>query len=126
MTGRKNADGRRKLGLQGEEFAAEHLASSGYRIVGRNWRCPRGELDLIAEDEEVIVFVEVRSRRNTGTFGSPEESVDARKQKKVRDIAQYYLYLGRSLERKIRFDVITVTFTPEGKFVKMNHVKHAF
>lgn len=126
MTGQRSADGRRKLGLRGEEYAAEHLVSLGCRIVGRNWRCPRGELDLIAEDEEAIVFVEVRSRRNTGTFGSPEESVDARKQKKVRDTAQYYLYLGKALERKVRFDVITVTFTPEGKFLAMNHVKHAF
>lgn len=126
MTGRKSTDGRRRLGLQGEEFAAEHLISLGYRIVGRNWRCPRGELDLIAEDEEAIVFVEVRSRRDTGTFGSPEESVDARKQKKVRDIAQYYLYLGRALERRVRFDVITVLFTSEGEFTKLNHVKHAF
>ncbi|MDF2719938.1 MAG: YraN family protein, partial [Paenibacillus sp.] len=54
------------------------------------------------------------------------ESVDARKQRKVRETAQYYLYRCRAMERKVRFDVITVLFTMEGAFTKLNHVKHAF
>jgi putative endonuclease len=102
------------------------LISLGYQIIERNWRCPSGELDLIADEDGVTVFVEVRSRRDTGTFGSPEESVDARKQKKVRETAQYYLYRYRAMERKVRFDVITVLFTTESEFAKLNHLKHAF
>lgn len=126
MIAEKGGDGRKRLGRQGEELAAAHLISEGCRIVARNWRCPSGELDLIAEDDGVTVFVEVRSRRDTGTFGSPEESVDARKQKKVRETAHYYLYRNRSLESKARFDVVTVIFTVEGLFSRLNHLKNAF
>lgn len=126
MTSGKRSDDRRKLGLLGEETAAQHLAEQSCRIIERNWRCPKGELDIIAEEDGVIVFVEVRTRRDTGTFGSAEESVDARKQKRVREVAQYYLYGQRALDRQIRFDVITVTFTINGAFVKLNHLKHAF
>ncbi|MEF3304795.1 YraN family protein [Paenibacillus sp. GYB003] len=126
MSDRKRTDGRVKLGRQGEDAAAEHLLAQGYRIVERNWRCPTGELDLIAEHGGVTVFVEVRSRRDTGTFGSPEESIDARKRKKVRETAHYYLYRNRSANGPSRFDVITVTFTPSGAFLKLNHLINAF
>lgn len=120
------AEGRRRLGLLGEAHAADHLTTLGYHILERNWRGLRGELDLIAEEDGVVVFVEVRSRRDTGTFGSPEESVDARKQQKVRDTALYYLYRNRAMERKIRFDVITVLFAPEGAIARLNHLQNAF
>ncbi|GAA3406697.1 YraN family protein [Paenibacillus hodogayensis] len=126
MTAGKSGHSRIRLGRQGEELAAARLVEEGYRIVERNWRCPSGELDLIAERDGVTVFVEVRSRRATGKFGSPEESVDARKQRKVRETAQYYLYRKKTLEAKVRFDVITVMFTPEGSFCKLNHLENAF
>jgi len=122
----RGGNSRIRLGRQGEELAVGHLIAEGYRIVERNWRCPSGELDVVAEDDGVIVFVEVRSRRDTGTFGSPEESIDARKQKKVRETAGYYLYRNRLLGAKARFDVVTVIFTPAGSFLKLNHLKQAF
>ncbi|RKN86538.1 YraN family protein [Paenibacillus ginsengarvi] len=114
------------MGRQGEEAAARHLVGEGYTIKERNWRCPSGELDLIADDEGVTVFVEVRSRRDTGTFGSPEESVDMRKQRKVRETAAYYLYRSRATAGKSRIDVITILFTAEGQLLKLNHLKNAF
>jgi len=123
---RPSSDGRRKLGMRGETVAADHLASIGYRIIERNWRCPVGELDLIAEDGGTLVFVEVRSRRDTGSFGTPEESVDARKQKRLRELARMYLYRGRAFDRKTRFDVVAVTFAPDGELLGLRHVKSAF
>lgn len=120
------ADLRRELGRRGEEWAAEWLASQGCRILDCNWRCPGGELDIVAEDGETVVFVEVRSRRNTGTFGTPEQSVDARKQRRVREVARYYLYKHKWLERKIRFDVIAVTFSRSGELLEWNHIRQAF
>jgi putative endonuclease len=112
--------------MRGETVAADHLASIGYRIIERNWRCPVGELDLIAEDGGTLVFVEVRSRRDTGSFGTPEESVDARKQKRLRELARMYLYRGRAFDRKTRFDVVAVTFAPDGELLGLRHVKSAF
>lgn len=123
---RPSSDGRRKLGMRGESVAADHLASIGYRIIERNWRCPGGELDLIAEDGGTLVFVEVRSRRDTGSFGTPEESVDARKQKRLRELARMYLYRSRAFDRKTRFDVVAVTFAPDGELLGLRHVKSAF
>lgn len=122
----KRTDGRKKLGRLGEEAAAEHLLGAGYRIVERNWRCPSGELDLIAEHDGVTIFVEVRSRRDTGTFGSPEESIDARKRKKVRETAGYYLYRRGTADARSRFDVITVLYAPDGTFRKLNHLINVF
>lgn len=117
---------RRRLGAQGERLAAEHLEAEGYRIVAQNWRCRSGELDIVAEQGGVLVFVEVRSRRLTGTFGTPEESVDFRKRKQVRETAQLYLYRHKAFGIKARFDVITVTFSREGAFFGLNHVENAF
>jgi putative endonuclease len=117
---------RRKLGKQAEQFAAEHLEASGYRVIARNWRCPRGELDLICEKDGCIIFVEVRSRRLTGTYGTPEESVNARKQRQVRDTARYYLYAAGLLDRCSRFDAFTVVFDRAGAVRTWNHLPDAF
>ncbi|PYI50350.1 YraN family protein [Paenibacillus flagellatus] len=124
--GKPNGDRRRALGSKGETIAADHLAAEGYRIVDRNWRCPAGEIDLVAEKDGVTVFVEVRSRRETGTFGTPEESVDARKQRRIREVAQMYLYRHKAFDRRTRFDVVAVTFAADGSFGRLNHIQQAF
>ncbi len=69
-----------RFGALGEEAAADLLRKSGYRIVARNHRCRSGEVDVIAEKGELLVFVEVRTR-STAAFGGPEETVDSRKQR---------------------------------------------
>ncbi|MDF2722833.1 MAG: hypothetical protein K0Q59_2508 [Paenibacillus sp.] len=126
MTSGKFAIDRRQLGRMGEQLAARYLQEQGYRIMERNWRCPKGELDMVAAYLETIVFVEVRSRRDTGTFGSAEESVDARKQRRVRELAHYYLYGQRALDQAIRFDVIAILFAADGTCLKLNHLASAF
>ena len=98
---------RSQLGARGEEIAAAHLTRAGLRVVARNFRTRRGEVDIVAQDSETLVFVEVRTRR-TASFGSPEESVTARKRQRVVLVAQQYLQ-ERGLEsRPWRVDVVAV------------------
>jgi putative endonuclease len=126
-TGRHPIDGRKALGQWGEELAAGYLASQGYKIVERNWRSRAGELDIIAEAEGVLIFVEVRTRRSTARFGTPAESVDARKQRQVREIAQLYLHMTRKHEVRCRFDVVAITSQqhPDSS-PDLRHIPNAF
>lgn len=96
----------KQLGSAGENRAATHLAALGMRIVERNYRCRQGEIDLIAWDADTLVFVEVKARRGQGC-GAPEEAVSAWKQRKIRQVAAWYLArLG--YEPFCRFDVVSV------------------
>ena len=96
-----------KIGHQGERIAADYLRERGYHVLERNFRCPGGEVDLIALDGSTLVFVEVKLRRSLSR-GSPFEAVTALKQGRVRKAAQVYLsYSGRVFHR-IRFDVIAL------------------
>jgi putative endonuclease len=119
-------DTRKQIGAAGEEVAAGYLHELGYRILLRNWRCSRGEIDIIAELEDRLIFVEVRSRSIHGKYGTAKESVDARKQQQVRETAQYYLHRYRQYDRKLRFDVITVEFEGEGQNPVLEHTIGAF
>ncbi len=77
---------RKRLGQRGEGFAVAHLEKRGYVVRGRNWRCPAGEIDIVAEDDDCLVFVEVRTRRGR-EYGTPEESVIPGKQAKLVEVA---------------------------------------
>ncbi|WP_269530816.1 YraN family protein [Chitinimonas sp. BJYL2] len=77
-------------GAAAESLAADFLAAQGLRLLGRNWRCRQGELDLIADDRGTLVFVEVRSRKG-GRFGDAADSITASKQAKLVAAAQHYL-----------------------------------
>jgi putative endonuclease len=118
-------DTRKQIGAVGEGIAEEYLLGLGYSILERNWRCRRGEIDIVAESEGRLVFVEVRSRSMHGSYGTAKESVDTRKQHKVRETAQYYLHRHRNHEQSIRFDVISVEFTKEGETL-IEHIQGAF
>ena len=118
------ADGARKrLGDAGERAAAAHLVANGFSIVARNHRCRRGEVDLIAELRELLVFVEVRTR-TSAQFGAPEETVTARKQARVVHAARDFLARWRGPPRAVRFDVIAVVDAPAG--VQLTHLPNAF
>ena len=84
------SDGRKTTGSRGELLAAGYLRRQGYTILRTNWRCRRGEIDIIARDGATLVFVEVRTRRSTN-LGSPEESVTPAKQRRLAELAQTYL-----------------------------------
>ncbi|MBO7747929.1 YraN family protein [Paenibacillus sp. MWE-103] len=125
-------DGRRAIGLYGETKAAEYLEDRGYRILDRNWRCRAGELDIVARHESEIVFVEVRTRRAGGRFGTAVESVDGRKRLQVRSIAEVYLSMNKLHGSRLRFDVIAITLRQRDitheifEVVELRHVEAAF
>ena len=111
------------LGSGGERAAADFLVARGYHILERNFRCRGGEVDLIALDGGVLVFVEVKVRR-TLSRGAPIEAVTAVKQARVRRAAQEYLtFCGRVFHR-IRFDVMSVMKTARN--TDITHLKAAF
>jgi putative endonuclease len=116
-------DGRRELGQRGEAVAEEFLRTHRYTIVARNYRCRLGEIDLVALDGPVIVFVEVRSRRGE-RMGTPLESVDGRKQARVARVAQQFCAAHGWTDRDARFDVIGIRFDADPPAVE--HVRNAF
>ena len=101
-------EGRKELGFTGEELAVKYLRRRGYKILERNYRCPLGEIDAVALKDGFLVFVEIKTRR-TSLFGPPQEAVNTKKRKKLKDLALYYLSqkgLGERLP--LRFDVVAV------------------
>ncbi|WJH33255.1 YraN family protein [Paenibacillus sp. CC-CFT747] len=117
---------RREVGQKGEDLAAQFFTDKGSRVIRRNWRCRSGELDLIVEEEGILVFVEVRTRRATGRFGTPQESVDYRKQRQVRETAQVYLHQTGGHDRQIRFDLVSVMLDLKGDVLEVQHLPFAF
>lgn len=91
-----------------------------------NWRCRSGELDIIAEYEDGIVFIEVRSRSGAGVQGTPEESVDERKIRQVRNTAQVYLHMRGLNNPVISFDVIAVQLNRDLSIASLRHIREAF
>lgn len=97
---------KKRLGNFGEKVAAEYLKKHGYTIRGRNFRCAFGEIDLVAEKEQTIVFAEVKTR-SSDTFGTPAEAVSRKKQRHIWKSAELYLS-ENPWEGDIRFDVIEI------------------
>ena len=100
-----------ELGQWGEDLATEYLRSKDYVIIDRDWHSGHRDLDIIAEDDDVVVFVEVKTRRNN-IFGDPEEAIDFRKQRSLQLAINHYVKENR-IRKEIRFDIIAVTGTPE-------------
>ncbi|MFA5320880.1 MAG: YraN family protein [Candidatus Omnitrophota bacterium] len=96
-----------KPGSREEKAAAEFLRRRGYRILGMNYRCPAGEIDIIAGEKGVICFVEVKSR-NSDACGSPAEAVTPAKKRRLCRAAACYLASAGWSEKAARFDVVTV------------------
>lgn len=96
-----------RFGRFGEDCAAEWYRQNGYRILSRNWRCVRGELDLVVSRGSLVAFVEVKAR-SSRRFGSGAEAVDWRKQTRIRSLASQWLEENGSYVAELRFDVIDV------------------
>lgn len=116
---------RRRRGAQGEAAAAAYLEQHGYQIIERNYRCPLGEIDIIAADGGEIVFIEVRTRSSTA-FGTPQESVDGRKQVRLRRLAVYYLGYRGWHRRPCRFDVVAVRLDRQERVTGIEVIRGAF
>ncbi len=113
------------LGILGEQTAKSSLELEGYRVLTCNWRCRLGEIDIIAAQDDRLVFIEVRSRKGRN-FGTAEESVDLRKQQKIRLAAQYYMQQHKLDQTLIRFDVIALLFDYNNQLISYKHVEAAF
>ena len=111
------------LGRYGEDLAAEHLRRQGLVVLDRNWRCARGELDIIARDGMALVVCEVKTRRGTG-YGTPVEAVGPRKLRRLRELALRWLDEQQVHVPEIRIDVIGV-LQPVGGPPVIHHVRGA-
>jgi putative endonuclease len=114
---------RKHTGKKGEDLAADHLVDAGLKIIERNYRCPFGEIDIVAEEGKTLVFVEVKSRRSDA-YGSPQTAVGREKQKKLSRIALHYLQENRLSHRPARFDVVAVKLLPSGNEIEL--IRNAF
>lgn len=110
-------------GYWGEDVAAAYLEANGYGIMARNWHSGHRDIDIIAHKSGTVVFVEVKTRRNA-TFMKPEQAVDARKIRSLSAAAEAYIRRYK-VDADVRFDIITVTGTPEGAH-SINHIEDAF
>ena len=108
----------KKLGAQGEKQACKYLKKSGYKILERNYKNPFGEVDIIAEKEDTVAFIEVKTRLNEN-YGVPSEAVDKKRREKYIQAAKYYFY-GKQIEVTVRFDIIEIL---RGE---LNHIENAF
>jgi len=110
------------LGRQGELIACTHLQKNGYLILERNWRFGREEIDIIAEKDDLIVFVEVKTRQTNYT-GDPVMAVNESKRKVIIRTANEYI-LSKNLENESRFDIIGIILN--SKETTIDHVEDAF
>ncbi|MBQ7956601.1 MAG: YraN family protein [Clostridia bacterium] len=110
------------FGLEGEEKAARYLKKQGYKIIGKNFQTRFGEIDIIAENKEYIIFAEVKAR-SENSIAEPKEFVDLRKQRKIITTAEIYLSENPT-EKQPRFDVVEVK-KEKGKTI-VNHIINAF
>lgn len=112
----------RSIGFQGEEAAVRHLVGKRYHILARNWQFHHLEVDIIAENDDFIVFCEVKTRKDN-RYGEPETFVDMQKQRHMFAAADYYIrHYG--ISKEVRFDILSVIRNEEGMHV--THIPYAF
>lgn len=115
---------RQTVGSLGESIAAERLKAMGYRVLERNVRLTQGEIDIVARDGDVLVFVEVRTRRSM-EMGLPEESITERKKQKLRQLVDSYYQARSAGETQSRIDVVVVDLDSSGKPTRVEVIKSA-
>lgn len=115
---------RRQLGKEGERLAVQFLRQKSLSIRQTNFRCWAGEIDIIAEDAGSIIFVEVKTRSGQD-YGFPEEAVTYHKQRKLIQLAGYYLQKEQLENKCCRFDVITIMMK-DNKVARIDHIEDAF
>ncbi len=114
----------REIGALGEKIAAEYLTRLGYVIRERNFRLREGEIDIIAEKDDFLVFIEVRTRRSL-SFGTPEESVTAKKKERLIALTQAYMEDREDLPSSWRIDVMALELGPKGQISRLEIIENA-
>lgn len=112
---------RSPLGAWGEAAARQYLEANGYRVRACNWRCAEGEIDLVAETDNTLVFVEVKTRRGAG-FGAPQDAVGPRKARHLVLAATRYLEEQQLRDVDWRVDVIAITAGPGPRVLNLEHI----
>ena len=115
---------RGRLGRRGEDIAARFLADAGYRIVERNWRCSRGEIDIIAQQSQWLVFVEVKTRSSLN-YGHPLESITMAKLARLRSLAMEWCTAHPQAIGQVRIDAVAVV-APERAPYTLEHLTGVF
>ncbi len=115
---------RRDTGILGEKLAKDFLKKRGYRIYETNYRCPEGEVDIVARHKDSLVFIEVRSKRSL-EFGSPEESITPTKMERLRAVAAHYRQTHNNLPSLWRIDVVAVEIDQKGKPLRIEIIENA-
>ncbi len=120
-------DTRKKLGNRGEKIAANFLRKRGYRIIEKNYRSRLGEIDIVARENDSVVFVEVKTRRSTD-FGLPEEALSYDKRRRLSKVAMGYLAHRRIEDINCRFDVVSILMDDKKvmKVKRIELIKNAF
>ena len=115
---------RRDTGIRGEKLARDFLKKRGYRILETNYRCPKGEIDIVAKHKDFLVFTEVRTKTSLA-FGSPEESITLAKKARMKTAAFYYRQEHDRLPPLWRIDVVAVELDQMGKTTRIELIENA-
>jgi len=115
---------RRDTGILGEKLANDFLRKRGYRILETNYRCPEGEIDIVAKHKDFLAFIEVRTKTSR-QFGSPEESITPAKQEKMRAAALHYQQTHNNLPPQWRIDFVGVELNQKGKLSRIELIENA-
>ena len=114
----------KQVGDRGENIAVDYLLNQNFEIIETNYRYGHGEIDIVAKERDVLVFVEVKTRKNL-EFGYPVQAITKNKQRQVRKIAEAYLYEKKIIDTDCRIDVIAILFRKDLP-PKITHIKNAF
>lgn len=112
------------LARLGEEKARKYLLSKGYKILEKNFRSRYGEIDIVALDNNTLVFVEVKTRYSED-YGKPEEAITKRKLRMVARTGQFYKLTHKNLPDLLRIDAVLIEMTPDGKIKRCELIKNA-
>ena len=115
---------RRETGILGEKLAGDFLKKRGYRILETNYRCPNGEIDIVAKHKESVAFIEVRTKTSL-EFGSPEESITPAKKERMRNAAFHYRQTHTELPLLWRIDVVAVEVNKKGELSRIELIENA-
>jgi len=115
---------RRDTGIQGEKIARDFLKKRGYHILETNYRCPQGEIDIIARHKDYLAFIEVRTKRSLN-FGSPEESITRTKKERLKTTALQYRQSHHNLPPLWRIDVVAIELDEKGKPSRIELIDNA-
>jgi len=115
---------RRDTGILGEKLAKDFLKKRGYHILETNYRCPEGEIDIVAKHKDSLVFIEVRTKRSL-EFGSPEESITRAKKERMKATAAYYWQTHDNLPPFWRIDVVVVELNQKGQPSRIELIENA-